>query len=98
MLCSLCSGSAYVGNTYYHIAKIGNNDDGSGSEGEPYRQVYEESDDENVNQVRLNQVYVKMKENQSESFIPFNVKEKHQKPTIANIALFAPEPTVFYAN
>jgi hypothetical protein len=39
-----------------------------------------------------------MKENQSESFIPFNVKEKHQKPTIANIALFAPEPTVFYAN
>ena len=56
------------------------------------------SDDENVNQVRLNQVYVKMKENQSESFIPFNVKEKHQKPTIANIALFAPEPTVFYAN
>ena len=31
------------------IAKIDNNDDGSGSEGEPYRQVYEESDDENVN-------------------------------------------------
>ena len=30
------------------MAKIDNNDDGSGSEGEPYKQVYEVSDDENV--------------------------------------------------